>query len=275
MDVIAGTKHASTFPIAPASFGAPPLCNSVPVRRAVPFGACQPLQNGASIAGKYVLVSRGGCTFPAKARMIQEFGGIGMILINDAEAVFPMSAGAMPPQDIILSAVMIGSTDAMQLVELLEVHSRLHPPCHTSYCMVLERYEAFQSHLTCIHVCTVMLCCVVLQGPKDVTVRLVASGDCISEELRLHIGIGTLNTLRVSEHMKTTPSKAKLAEWSKVVILASGCVYHTRCNAHICSTLLCIDSVHRVLILAYSLLPSTLSCPLSPCILLSLTFSSH
>ena len=124
MDVFTSTKLVATFSISPALFGTPPSCNSASIGFALPTHACTPPENRQELKGGYVLVTRGGCTFPDKARIIQETGAIGMILINDGVATFPMQAGMMSPHDVYITSAMMGSANAEQLTNLIEVRKR-------------------------------------------------------------------------------------------------------------------------------------------------------
>jgi hypothetical protein len=56
-----------------------------------PSDACQPLV--AAATGKVVLVDRGTCSFKTKALNVQNAGGIGMLLANNADSVAPPSMG--------------------------------------------------------------------------------------------------------------------------------------------------------------------------------------
>ncbi|MES2556429.1 MAG: T9SS-dependent M36 family metallopeptidase [Bacteroidota bacterium] len=44
---------------------------------------CDPIVNGAAMAGKIVLVRRGGCTFASKVEAIQDFGALAVIVMNN------------------------------------------------------------------------------------------------------------------------------------------------------------------------------------------------
>ncbi|OCT99113.1 protease-associated domain-containing protein 1 [Xenopus laevis] len=49
-----------------------------------PLEACGELNNGAFIQGEIALVERGGCSFLSKTRVIQEHGGLAVIIADNA-----------------------------------------------------------------------------------------------------------------------------------------------------------------------------------------------
>ncbi|XP_076822172.1 ER degradation-enhancing alpha-mannosidase-like protein 3 [Clavelina lepadiformis] len=79
----------------PAQFG-PRLENIEGVEGEVeiadPYDACVPLGNAESVQGKIVLAQRGQCMFVQKAKRIEEAGGIGVIIIDNAVSSFETSS---------------------------------------------------------------------------------------------------------------------------------------------------------------------------------------
>ena len=80
-------------------FGARVLAaHSGAVAAATPPRAESTLTNGSSLAGKLVLVHRGGCSFVEKAKRVVEAGGLAMILVNNAPDRFaPSGSGVEIP----------------------------------------------------------------------------------------------------------------------------------------------------------------------------------
>jgi len=55
--------------------------------------ACQPLVNGASVAGRIALIDRGTCTFALKAEAAQAAGAVAVIIANNVAGVAPPTLG--------------------------------------------------------------------------------------------------------------------------------------------------------------------------------------
>jgi hypothetical protein len=109
---IAGEKDYGT-----ASFGAPPP--DPPISASVILAndgvgttsdACEPLVNGAQLAGKIALIDRGTCTFTAKAAAAQAAGAIAVIIGNNAAGPPPGLGGSDP--SITIPVVSITQADA-------------------------------------------------------------------------------------------------------------------------------------------------------------------
>jgi hypothetical protein len=101
----------------PARFGGGITCGPVPfVSLGLRSGATGPEsyacatlspQSLASLRGAFVIVDRGGCTFPSKAFAIQDAGGLGMIVVNTGdEAPFSM-AGGEEGKSVAIPVVMV------------------------------------------------------------------------------------------------------------------------------------------------------------------------
>ncbi len=109
---IAGEKDYGT-----ADFGAPPP--NPPIQAQVVLAndgvgttsdACEPLVNGAQLAGKIALIDRGTCTFVAKAAAAQAAGAVAVIIGNNAAGPPPGMAGSDP--SITIPVVSITQNDA-------------------------------------------------------------------------------------------------------------------------------------------------------------------
>lgn len=59
-----------------------------------PSDACEPLVN--AVTGKIVLVDRGTCTFVTKAKMVQDAGGLGIVIANNQGGGSPILSGSDP-----------------------------------------------------------------------------------------------------------------------------------------------------------------------------------
>ncbi|OGF11207.1 MAG: hypothetical protein A2W00_10140 [Candidatus Eisenbacteria bacterium RBG_16_71_46] len=71
--------------------------------------ACEPLINGAQVAGNIALIDRGICTFVAKTLAAQAAGAIGVIIANNAATGLPGMGGSDP--SITIPAVGISQAD--------------------------------------------------------------------------------------------------------------------------------------------------------------------
>ncbi|HET7498769.1 MAG TPA: PA domain-containing protein [Candidatus Eisenbacteria bacterium] len=110
--VIAGEKDYGT-----ADFGAPPP--NPPLQGQVVLvndgvgttsDACEPIVNGAQIAGKIALIDRGTCTFVAKAAAAQAAGAIAVIIGNNVAGAPPGMTGVDP--SVTIPVVSITQADA-------------------------------------------------------------------------------------------------------------------------------------------------------------------
>ncbi len=79
-----------------------------------PNDACDPLVNGASLAGKIAIARRGACAFTDKVIAAQDAGAIMVIVINNQPGGPIVMGGANP--DITIPALMIGAEDGQYLL---------------------------------------------------------------------------------------------------------------------------------------------------------------
>src|SRR5690606_25202838 len=82
---------AGTYNAAGAQFGPPVTATGLTGNvvlgddgTGAPSDACEPLVNGADIAGNIALVDRGTCTFVIKVKNAQDAGAVGVIVANNA-----------------------------------------------------------------------------------------------------------------------------------------------------------------------------------------------
>ena len=58
----------------------------------VPANGCAPLENAAEVAGKFVVIDRGGCTFDVKEGFVTEAGAAAVFVVQTSdEPPFPIS----------------------------------------------------------------------------------------------------------------------------------------------------------------------------------------
>jgi hypothetical protein len=83
---IAGAQEVGTAAFGPAVPKAGVTGNLVLVNDGVGTAtdACEPLTNGAAVAGKIALIDRGNCSFQFKAKTAQDAGAVGVVIINNA-----------------------------------------------------------------------------------------------------------------------------------------------------------------------------------------------
>jgi hypothetical protein len=88
---------------------------------AEPFDACTPLQPPGNLTDRIVLVKRGNCMFVEKARHVQKSGGIGVIVIDNAEdssysssPMFAMSGDGTT--DVTIPALFLFGKEGRELV---------------------------------------------------------------------------------------------------------------------------------------------------------------
>lgn len=104
--VNAGGPLAATYPIGTASFG-PSVFNVtgnlVLIEDAVAptSDGCDPLLNGAALAGNIVLIDRGVCTFAFKAAAAQAAGAIAVVIANNVATAAPPGLGGTDPSIVI------------------------------------------------------------------------------------------------------------------------------------------------------------------------------
>jgi len=76
--------------------------------------ACEPITNGASLAGKFALVDRGLCSFVAKALAAQAAGATGLIVVNNAATGLPPMGGADPSVTIPCIGISMADGNAIK-----------------------------------------------------------------------------------------------------------------------------------------------------------------
>ena len=72
--------------------------------------ACEPIQNGAQIAGKIALIDRGTCTFVSKAAAAQAAGAVAVVIGNNVAGSPPGMTGVDP--SVTIPVVSITQSDA-------------------------------------------------------------------------------------------------------------------------------------------------------------------
>ncbi len=92
--------------------------------------ACQPIQNGAALAGNIAMIDRGECEFGAKILAAEQEGAVAVIICNNVPdpAVITMGAGAVGNQ-VTIPAVMMSLQDCNELkLGLPELSAELSAP---------------------------------------------------------------------------------------------------------------------------------------------------
>ena len=82
-----------------------------------PRDACSALTNATRVAGRIVLVERGGCEFQMKIQNAENAGAVGVIVYNDAAGAPIVMNG--DPNAVHIPAVMIGADDGQRLLTAL------------------------------------------------------------------------------------------------------------------------------------------------------------
>ena len=114
-----------------ATFG-PPLGKPALVGQVMPVvdqsdgsgWACTPLSpaNAAAVRGNIALVDRGGCAFVIKARIVQNAGAIGLIVVENAPG--PLTGLGGTDENVVIPAVRISQEDGQALKQALTRRSR-------------------------------------------------------------------------------------------------------------------------------------------------------
>ena len=131
VQVLAPASIAGVYATQPAAFGASLTLAGVTdslvlVDDAVGAGsdACEPIVNGAELAGKIAMIDRGSCFFTLKVKNAQDAGAVGVIVVNNAPGDGVFSMGGEDPT-LTIPAVMISFEDGnvirAQLSEGVEV----------------------------------------------------------------------------------------------------------------------------------------------------------
>lgn len=129
---LAPSSVAGTYLVGTASFGAPLTAAGftgevMPVVDQ-PNGtglACTPLNaaNAAAVNGKVALVDRGTCTFPEKAKTVQNAGAIGVIIVDNVAGSPPPGLGGTDPT-VTIPAIRITLSDGAIFKNALKTRSR-------------------------------------------------------------------------------------------------------------------------------------------------------
>lgn len=97
--------------------------------KAMPYKACEPLENVMEIKGHIALALRGDCMFAAKARQLQEAGAVGVIFIDHREGsnsddspLFQMVGDGVSTSDITIPLVFLFSREGQILLDALDEH---------------------------------------------------------------------------------------------------------------------------------------------------------
>jgi hypothetical protein len=97
-----------------------------------PNDGCDPITNGAQLAGNIALIDRGVCTFAVKCKAAQDAGATGVIIVNNVAAGLPGMGGTDPT--ITIPCVGISQADGnaikAQLANGVNVTIRRSPTVH-------------------------------------------------------------------------------------------------------------------------------------------------
>lgn len=118
-EAIAGEYAAEEAEFTPALWVVGPV--TAPLVMADPLAACQGLGNAAVVAGKLVLIDRGGCYFADKVRNAMQAGAVGVVVVNNVDGPPIIMGGAGDVSDLTIPAVMISLADGDLLKAYLEL----------------------------------------------------------------------------------------------------------------------------------------------------------
>lgn len=121
--VLLPASAANSYEIGTAAFG--PSVSSSPVTGEMVYlkdlndpsshTGCNEAENGASFTGKIVLIDRGSCDFSQKVYTAQQYGAIGVVIVNYENNIISMGAGQNASSVTIPSAFVTKSTgDALK-----------------------------------------------------------------------------------------------------------------------------------------------------------------
>lgn len=82
---------------------------------AEPIDSSRPLENAAAVAGRCVIIDRGGCTFVVKVRNAQAAGAAAVLLVSDSDVSFIPDCGSEDCSDLTIPVVMVGNADGERL----------------------------------------------------------------------------------------------------------------------------------------------------------------
>ncbi|XP_046976893.1 ER degradation-enhancing alpha-mannosidase-like protein 3 [Vanessa cardui] len=132
--VAAGIKiNNKIFPAGPGHFGkdltGSTMYSGTPAF-AVPIDACTAIENSKDVAGKFVIATRGDCTFAQKVRYLQEAGATLAIILDNVKssshettALFAMSGDGK--DDIEIPAIFLFSREGLYLTASMQENPEL------------------------------------------------------------------------------------------------------------------------------------------------------
>jgi hypothetical protein len=140
---------------------------------AAPYSAAPQLQNAAAVAGKVVVMQRGGSTFQEKAVQAQAAGAVGAIIVNNSpdDPLNPvrMNISVVPGMVVTIPVVMVSqSVDvALQASQGLRVTIRPTPSAAgTPYTPLALTHAARVSALLACCVCDRSQPCLAVRQPR-------------------------------------------------------------------------------------------------------------
>lgn len=71
--------------------------------------------NAAAVAGNIAVIDRGTCSFEYKAKIAQDNGAVGVVIVNNTAGVIDMGRGAPPTTGLTIPSVMISLADGTEL----------------------------------------------------------------------------------------------------------------------------------------------------------------
>lgn len=80
---------------------------------------CEPIINGAALAGKIAVVDRGSCTFVAKVQAIQAEGAVAVVVVNNVGGA-PITMGGDDPGDITIPSVMVSMANGQAIKNAMQ-----------------------------------------------------------------------------------------------------------------------------------------------------------
>jgi len=106
-------------------FGGPRPATPRALVLADPVNACEPLKDTQDYKGKFVLSKRGGCPFTKKAKHIEDAGGYGAIVSNNAPVLVQMAKGDVPDHLVTIPAGMVTSSAGEYIQAALKKNDKL------------------------------------------------------------------------------------------------------------------------------------------------------
>lgn len=105
---------ANTLDAWNAAFGATAFDVSAQAVVGAPREGCTALTNAAAVVGKIAVLARGTCSFELKARMAQDAGAVGVLILNNQPVNLAMSGDAAVT-GVTIGALLISQTDGAAL----------------------------------------------------------------------------------------------------------------------------------------------------------------